>query len=200
MAFLAAFGANATEIDVAAYNINYANYGTPVSVVLDAGTYAITYGYTGATGQYQAWDDSASNFGQPNQAPAVDGCDGSGANCNHGYTDAFGYTIKGAAGAAGSFTYLGISSSNAGGAGQEYATAAEAISAYSAALPYTTLTLSGESTVTLFLPDASDNVDNYGGVTLDIFSIPEPASAALFALACIIVGLCRFTPAKEPHV
>jgi hypothetical protein len=180
-----AFGtARADTVNVPAYNVNFGNLGTPVTLDLAAGTYNISYAFTGASGQFAAWDIYASNFGAPNQGPAVGGCDASGANCGAGWQDGFGYTVNGAAGAAGSVF---------SGSGEQFATAAQALAAYSAALPSDTFSLASNAAVTFFIPDYSYNVDNYGGVSLavtSVTSVPEPASIAI--LGCGLLALAGF--------
>ena len=177
--------ARATVIDISATNTTGDPFGTPVTLTLAPGLYRIIYA---TNGRYSGFTDS---WGDPS------GCDASGAACSNGWSDAFGYTIQSKTPISGGFA---IPNPTSRSYGQRYASAPLALAAYSKALPPTTFALTETTNVSFFVPDYGGSWDNAGGLSLNVAAVPEPASAAILALAGVgVVAAWRRRRDRNRH-
>ncbi|MBN8991695.1 MAG: PEP-CTERM sorting domain-containing protein [Rhizobiales bacterium] len=193
--------ASAIIVNVDATNPN----GTIVQ--LAAGTYTVSYATTGA---YQAW--SPWGFSS--------GCDGSGMNCQSGFTNAFAIDFglgSGVFNHADGFQYGFVAVPGNNGL---YDTAANALAAYStlplsyAPLPQAydqnayalvggpvSFTLAAPQSVNFFVLDYPYN-DNSGGVSLNVTpvtsAVPEPSTWAMMILGFSGVGFMVYRRKVKP--
>lgn len=169
-AFLAAAPASALTIDIGAQSQagttvsqKLANY---VDVALGAGSWDLTY----ISGAYKAW----------NAWGAVQGCDGSGANCSRGYLTSFEVLDAGGA------QLLSVASAGIFESEVVALSAAQLNGAVS-------LTLASAQTVYIGISDSA-LLDNIGGLSLEIAAaadVPAPAAGGLLAAGLAGIAALR---------
>ena len=156
--------ADPTIVNLSAYDATtVGNVPAPVTQTFGPGTYTVAVVGQSGGGLYDAWAPAANNYGTPTQ-----NADG---NWEDRYTISYGDTT----------TQVNPY------AGQRFATAADALAAFSGVL--SSFTLAQATAVTFSIPDYSF-VDNAGGVSLGITagspaSVPEPATIALFGVGML---------------
>lgn len=157
-------------VNVSAYDAKTAgNVPAPVTQTFGPGTYTVAVVGKAGGGLYDAWGVAASNVGTPSQS--------SDGNWDERYTFTDGTTT----------TQVNPY------AGQRFATAADALAAFSTVLSSFTLT---QATAVTFSITDYVFTDNAGGVSLGITagspaSVPEPATIGLFGLGMLGVFAMR---------
>ena len=159
--------ADPTIVNISAYDPTApGDAPTPVTQTFGPGTYTIAVIGQAAGGLYNAWSVAANNYGTPTQ------------NADGQWDERYNYVVGN--------NLANIVAVNPY-AGQRFATAADALAAFSGVL--STFTLTQTSAVTFGIPDYLF-VDNTGGVSLGITqtspaSVPEPATVGLFGLGML---------------
>jgi hypothetical protein len=170
-----------------AMTVNVSSLGsTGTQVTLAAGTYEVAVIGTAQGGSYNAWNPWGNN--------AVSGCATDGTGCSNGWTSRYAITIGGD-----TVQYFKDLGSN----NPYYATALQALASYQTAPLYhvdsapgavptlapmpVSFSLAATTAVTFSVLD-SQYGDNFGGVSLNVSAVPEPAALALFAAGALFVA------------